>query len=170
MPEGVKAQPGEGPYPFLERIAVEAIGRGDYLLAAKARDVQQLLRDGQRYGGMDSTQAGQYIIARNQETAGQFALAVVNYEKALASASELIPAKAIGERLAAIKLEHPDDFQLGMNNYLSPPLPANYPGDRLGPAGYRRGFPPSGPAPSPTPASLAIPAASPAPTAPPKTP
>ncbi len=175
LPEEVKVRSGEGPYPFLDRVAAEAAERGDYLMAAKAREAQQLLRDGSNRGGLDSSQAGQYIIGRNQESAGQYALAVANYEKALASASELIPAKAIGERLAAIKAEHPSEFQEGFNNYLAPPVPAypaNYPGAfPRGSAfsGRRPGYG-EAPPPSPTPPSLAIPAAPATPAAPPKTP
>lgn len=171
LPEDVRANAGEGPHPFLDRIAADAAARGDYLLVAKARETQRLLRDGTAYNGSDNSQAGLFVTACNQEAAGQFSLAVGSFERALASPSDIVPPKVIGGHLAAIKADHPQDFQQGIDSYLSPPL------SRFGPGSYPPGYPPGRPpgrmgmpgyngpdqqAPSP---ALAIPAASPRPAA-----
>jgi hypothetical protein len=155
LPEDVKPKAVEGPHLFLDRIAAEAMSKNDYLLAAKARETQRLLRDGVNNSTQESSQAGLFITAHNQETAKQFALAVTSYEKALAIPNDLVPAKVIGERLAAIKAEHPQEYQQGLDNYLSPPMSRSP---------YPPGWPPGRPQsrsaqPMPQPA-LSIPAAS----------
>jgi hypothetical protein len=115
----VKAKPGEGPSGFLKRISAEAAARGDYQLAARADDTEAYLRYGESLHASDS-QASLFITAQNQETAGQFVLAVDSYEKALALPFRVVPPKVIGERLAAIKAQHPHEFDQGMDFYRSP--------------------------------------------------
>jgi hypothetical protein len=122
LPPEVKAKPGEGPRDFLKRISAEAGARGDYQLAAKADDTEAYLRYGDRPHASDS-QANLFITAQNQEAAGQFALAVDSYEKALALPFHVVPPKVIGERLAAIKAKYPKEFDQGMDFYRSPVLP-----------------------------------------------
>jgi hypothetical protein len=122
LPPEVKAKPGEGPRDFLKRISAEAAARGDYQLAAKADDTEAYLRYGDRAHASDS-QASLFVTAQNQEAAGQFALAVDSYEKALALPFRIVPPKVIGERLAEIKAKHPQEFDHGMEFYRSPVTP-----------------------------------------------
>jgi len=155
-----KPDDGEGPYDFLSRIVADAIKREDYLLAARALQTRQMLGEGTSYGGNESSQAGLFVVAHNQEVAGQFALAVASYEKALAISSDLIPPKAIGDRLAAIKADHPQEFQQGLEMYLAPPVPSYPPGYPASLAA-RRAAAFGQPAPGGPPPVLAVPAASP---------
>ena len=135
LPPKTMPKPGEGPYDFLSRITAEAISRNDYLLAARAHETQRMLREGTAPSPEEKSQAALFMTAHNQEAAKQFALAVASYEKALACGTNLVPPKAIGERLEAIKAEHPQEFQQGYDLFLMPPVP------RYGPSGYPPGFP-----------------------------
>lgn len=165
LPGNVVARPGEGPVDFLDRRKAEALAAGDYLGVAKADEARMLLRDGNSRAGIESTQASQFVIADRQDSARQYALAVASYEHALATGANVIPAKVIGDRLDAIKTTHPQEFQQGLDLYLTPPAPRD-PFGAYGPYGpggmaARRGRPPYGqPESTPVP-SLAIPAASP---------
>ena len=167
LPPETKAKPGEGPIDFLDRVRAESLKAADYLGAARADEARTLLRTGDRAAG-ESSQASQFISANRLDAARQFALAVAGYEHALASGTDLIPAKVIGDRLDAIKAEHPQEFQQGFELYLSPPVRPDYP--YYSPAMMRRpgmmppfGRPPSSQPETPT---LAVPAASVTPASP----
>ena len=112
------------------------------------------------------SQAELFVSANNQEIAGQYSLAVLSYEQALASGTDLVPPKIIGERLAAIKADHLQEFQQGLDLYLTPPTPRYpagypYPPGYPYPQGYRPGMPMERPTPPPIPV-LPVPAATPA--------
>ena len=124
LPPQTKPHPGEGSYDFLNRLANESASKGDYLLAARAREAIRLLCEGTNTGSNDRNQASLFVAGHNQEDAGQFALAVVSYEKALATGSRLVPAKVIGERLDSIQSQHPAEYQKGYELYITPPMPA----------------------------------------------
>lgn len=167
LPGNVTARPSEGPIDFLDRRKAEALAAGDYLGAAKADEARAYLRSGGNSSGTESTQAAQFIMADRQDVARQYELAVASYEHALATGTNLIPAKVIGDRLDAIKTAHPQEFQQGLDLYLTP-APRGYPGVPFGPYGpygpngmMRRGGSPYGqPEPTPLPV-LAVPAATP---------
>lgn len=166
LPSDAKAKPGEGPYDYLHRVYSQAIAKEDYPLAERARKAQRYLLEGRiseekpvpdrpmnlppqlaaRYGASVSpalTSVQLYTNAVNQEKAGQYMLAVLSYEKALAAGSDLVPAKKVGERLAALQSAHPDEFRQGLNLYLAPPSASMwaYPGG----APYGYGPPQPGP-------------------------
>ncbi len=138
LPPESKAKPGENVYDFLDRIEAEGLSKSDYLLVARVRSIQHFLKDGKPGDSDASTQAADFVMARNQEAAGQYAFAVASYERALACGTDLVPPKAIGERLAAIKAEHPDDFKQGVDLYFiaRPPrfstIPTDWPPRRPG--------------------------------------
>ena len=165
LPPKTVPKPGEGPYDFLSRITADAIARKDYLLASRARETQRLLLEGTRKDPNANSQAELFVTANNQEVAGQYSLAVLSYEKALASGTDLVPPKIIGDRLAAIKADHPQEFQQGLDLYLTPPA-ARYPAGNMYPPGfpyppgYRPGMPMERPIPQPAPV-LPVPAAAP---------
>ena len=164
LPPETRAKPGEGPIDFLDRIRAESLKAGDYLGAARADETRAILRTGNQTAS-ESSQASQFITANRLEAARQYSLAVASYERALASGTELVPAKVIGDRLDAIKAEHPQEFQQGMDLYLSPPRP-DYP---FYPPGMTRrpGVPPYGRSPNSPPETpaLSIPAATATPAA-----
>lgn len=159
LPPKSAPKPGEGPYDFLARITDEAIARNDYLLASRARETQRLLQEGSRKDPNTKSQSELFVSANNQEVAGQYALAVLSYERALASGTDLVPPKIIGERLDAIKKDHPKEFQQGFDLYLSPPM-QRYPSGYPYPPGYRPGMPMEQPTPPAAPV-LPVPASAP---------
>ena len=159
LPPKTAPKQGEGPYDFLSRITEEAIARKDYLLAARARETQRLLQEGSHRDPNAKSQAELFVTANNQEVAGQYPLAVLSYERALASGTDLVPPNIIGERLTAIQADHPKEFQLGLDLYLSPPM-QRYPVGYPYPPGYRPGMPMEQPTP-PTAPVLPVPAAAP---------
>jgi hypothetical protein len=123
LPAQTKARENETPTTFLDRIGSEAIAKKDYLLAARVKMLQNVLNEGDvnSRSVMDvQTQAREFIKAQDQEAAGQLSLAVASYQRALATGAGLVPAKAIGERLSAIKSAHAKEFDEGMSLFLSP--------------------------------------------------
>lgn len=157
LSEDWKPGSGEGAHAFLDRIVADALTKRNYVLAARAREVQYSLKYGTRE--TPTSQTGTFIAAHNQEEAGQYALAVASYQKALAMGTDIVPPKVIGERLAALKKEHPAEYQEGMKLFIAPPVSRvfdPYP-------------PPFGPPRiPPRPPRFPVPAASISPTAPPK--
>ena len=132
LPPEVHANPGEGPLPFLRRIAAEAAAKNDYLLVARARVAEETI---QGSGGStelsgERIQAALFVRACKQEQAGQMAPAVTSYQAALATGADVIPAKIIGERLNAIKAKHPADYATGSDPSFAasqnPPRTFNY--------------------------------------------
>jgi hypothetical protein len=151
------SKPGETLQTFLERIGQEARQRGDGALVIRVRNVQRQLMGGS-FGDNETNAISLAMAGQNQEAAGQFMLAVVSYQNALKTGSDAVPAKMIGERLAAIKSAHPQEYEQGMDFFMSPP---RY--DRPGfppqiPPGRR---PPGQPDYDRAEKNLAIPAASP---------
>ncbi len=126
-PEGSLAKPDEDVIRFLERLISEAKARGNINVGIRAREALRLLQRGNNFSGTDTTSFTSYVAAQNQEVAGQYMLAVVSYQSALRGGSDLIPAKIIGERLAAIRAEHPKEYEAGMERFLNPPA-SQYPG------------------------------------------
>ena len=140
LPPTMTPKPDEGIHEFLDRVGQDAVKKGDFLLAARARETQITLRDGKAPEVRENSQAALYVAAHNQEIAGQYALAVASYQKALATGSDLVPPKIIGDRLARIKAAHPKEFETGMETFLTPRMPPEFLKTFLGP-----GFPPHGP-------------------------
>jgi hypothetical protein len=122
-------QPDETLQQYLDRMMTDAETDADGPLMQRIHEVENAI--GQR---ADSTDLGPLFAsltaAKSQEQAGEFAPAVSSYETALSSGSSLVPAQVIGERLAAIKKAHPDDYSKGMDMFLSgrstPPQPRYY--------------------------------------------
>ena len=126
LPEQIHANPGEGPLDFLRRIGAEAAAKNNYLLAARARAAEETIMGSGGSSDLPGArdQAAFFVRGNNQEAAGQFAFAVASYQAALATGSDLVPAKVIGERLSAIKGGHPAEFEDGSELFLSPPSPS----------------------------------------------
>jgi len=148
--KGPAPAPGEKPMDYIERVMADATTRQDWNLLRQADSAlgsfAQNLGPGasaQSTGGVESIIAGAHL-----ETAGQYALAVRAYEQALQSDDPAIPAKLLGDKLAAIQRDHPKEFADGMQLTVNPPAPRypSYPGRPPGGA-----YPPT-PAPAAPPA------------------
>jgi hypothetical protein len=122
-PEGTAAKPGEDVQQFLDRLANEAKERGDTSVVLRSRQALQLIQRGNAFSGADTEGLRAFVSGKNQEAAGQYMLAVMSYQAALKSGSDLVPAKAIGESLAAIQAAHPKEYEAGLEKFLNPPRP-----------------------------------------------
>jgi hypothetical protein len=126
LPAQMRPKKSEGPIDFLRRVSADAIARKDYLLAARARAAEELTLSGTGPTQSSNTgdQARFFAAANNKEAVGDFPAAVSYYESCLTIGTDLIPPKVIGDRLTAIKLAHPEEFQKGLQLYQSPKRPA----------------------------------------------
>ncbi|HEY3900451.1 MAG TPA: hypothetical protein VGM54_17720 [Chthoniobacter sp.] len=66
-----------------------------------------------------------FLAGLNQEKAMQYVFAVISFEQALKTGSQLISAELIGGHLERIQKEHPQEYQKGVENSLNPPAPAS---------------------------------------------
>jgi len=103
-----------------------------------------------------------FLAGLNQEIAQQYATAVTDYETALGSPDAYTSAKFIGDRLAAIKKDHPSDYDAGMKTFLHPPA-LNYPPGLMNPYVMAMrygmpGYPPSAPVSAPASSAPVFPA------------
>ncbi len=87
--------------------------------------LQRLIEAQTKITGANAYSAGirSFLAGLNQEMAGQYTQAVTSYQSALANPDDYLPAKLIGDKLAAIKKDHPAEFEAGMKNILNPPTP-----------------------------------------------
>jgi hypothetical protein len=120
-PAGTQAKPGEDVVQFLTRLGDEAKASGNVATVLRVRETLRLVQRGNTYSSGDISGMSSFISAQNQETAKQPMLAVISYQAALKSGSDLVPAKLIGERLEAIKAEFPKEYEAGMERVLNPP-------------------------------------------------
>ena len=61
------------------------------------------------------------ITARNQQVAGQYRLAVANYQRVLRGTGRHVPAEAVGLHMAEIQKSHPEAFDEAVPPPLSSP-------------------------------------------------
>jgi phage gp16-like protein len=141
------APPGaaEKPVDYVNRVIADALGREDWTLLQNALQVRAYLEQNQGLGFtvIDANGIGSLIAASHQEAAGQYALAVASYETALKSSGDAVPAKVIGEKLAAIQRDHPKEYADGMQITISPPAPRRYEASVPGMPGGIPGHPPA---------------------------
>ena len=110
-----------------------------------------------------------FLAALNQDVTGQYDLAIASYQTALTEPDDFIPTKVIGDRLAAIKKDHPEDYDEGMKRFLNPPVRSYYPVGAFNPYVLRPGMP-GYPGTGTTLMTNGIPSVPAAPAAPPATP
>jgi hypothetical protein len=141
--KGTPPAPDEKPPAFVNRVISDAISREDWALLKKAISAQTYLNQnsipGVYSGSAISGGVDNLLAGLNQEAASQYALAVFSYENALKVPDATVPAKLIGDKLAAIQKDHPKEFEDGMQMVLSPPTPRYYPG--MNPAMYPGMYP-----------------------------
>ena len=123
VPSDLMPKPDETFAAYLARVADEAKQRGDLPLMAKVRDVQRWLNWGYTQSGTEGLGMNHFSAGQNQEAAGQSMLAVLSYQSALKMGGDTVPAKLIGERLAALKAAHPEEFEQAIKYFLNPPPP-----------------------------------------------
>ena len=166
--KGPAAGPGDTPESFLEHVVADATSREDWVLLRQAFYARSTLHQYNvyaQYTNVATAGADALLDAVNQETAGQYAPAVVSYEQALKVADPDIPAKFIGRRLAGIEKDHPAEYAAGLKAVndaaTSAAAAAATPMNMYSRFGYPYGFPPPASAPAPVP----IPAVAPSPNA-----
>lgn len=113
LPPDQQPQPDETLRDYLDRLSAFAQGKSDWLMLKKVTMTQQKL-------GYVSMPA-EFYAGLDQETAGQYALAAQSYLMALKSNSLNLPSKLVGDRLDAIKKDHPDDYADAMKRYQETP-------------------------------------------------
>lgn len=136
--DAVVAKDGESVVDFIDRLREEAKAAGNPSLALRLKDVERMLGRGSNYSSQDTTGVNAYTAGGNQEKAKQYELAVISYQQALKSGSDLVPAETIGQRLEAIKAAHPAAYAAGIERFLNPPMsrfePPMPPGRGQGPS------------------------------------
>ncbi len=116
-------KPNETVSDYLERLSGDAETAGNLALLQRVIAVKVALVNPGR--NVMSGGTPQFLAGLSQEAAGQFAPAVVSYENALKNVENSLPVHIVGERLAAIQKEHPDEFEKGMASFTAPPPPIN---------------------------------------------
>ncbi len=125
--KGPPPAPGEKPVEFVDRVIADALARQDWELLRQADGARSGLTLNSGFGTSTYVPAvGSIIAAEHQEAAGQYTLAVQSYETALKSDDPSVPAKIIGDKLAAIQRDHPKEFADGMQLTVTPPAPHYY--------------------------------------------
>jgi hypothetical protein len=123
-PKEMVAREDETVTAFLERLEEYGKQQENFGLRLKLSDLRRIMT-GNDYVSQDNSGIAAYNAGKNQEIAGQYELAVVSYQQALRSGSELVPVRAIGERLAALKAGYPEEFRAGIERFMDPP-PSRY--------------------------------------------
>ncbi len=146
--EAIRPNPDETVSDFLRRLAADAKDRGDFSVGIRVKEALRIMDRGQTFSNADQVGLLALVAGQNQEAAGQFMLAVISYQNALKSGSDLVPANLIGDRLAAIQSAHPKDYEAGMELFLAPPTFRHDPSPRFLPPGAPgfNGAPPAAPA------------------------
>jgi len=108
----------ETPPQFLDSVFADAEQREDWhelqqaILAHTYLGRNSLFSSG---SAPDDTRGFNLMLAGiNQETAGQYAAAVLSYQQALSDPNTYLPSKFIGSRLDGIQKAHPDEYATGM--------------------------------------------------------
>ena len=111
---------------YLKRVMADAQERCDVRLIVHVKELQTRADAWSSHVSNQSYSPSQVnlqslLAAQNQEEAGQYVPAVISYQAALKTGGDLVPAKAIGTRLDAIKAAHPTEFEKGMELSLREP-------------------------------------------------
>jgi hypothetical protein len=102
---------------FLDRIGNDAKAREDLDLLSRVSGAKRNLVRSAIENNDDVAGLRLYAAGRNQERAGQFEFATASYQEALKTGSDVIPSEKIGERLQALKLAHPKEYQKGLDRF-----------------------------------------------------
>jgi len=103
---------------YLDRLSVSANKAGDLALLQRVIAVKLALATPKESTMYTGTQ--EFLAGLSQDAAGQYAPAVISYENALKAPDNYLPVKIVGDRLAAIKAAHPDEFEKGLTIFMTP--------------------------------------------------
>ncbi len=120
LPEELQAKPGETVQDFLKRAAEDAVRREDSAASRRITEASQLFVKSGSFNQTDLEALRDYTAGQNQMAASQYLLAVLSFQKALKSGSDLIPAAKTGAILELIHKEHPEEYKDGMMEFLTP--------------------------------------------------
>jgi len=154
--------PNEATSDYLDRVIKAAESSQDWTLLQRALTAK--IRIAQNRTQPSGVQL--FFAGINQEIAGQYSQAVGSYEGALRAPDDYTPAHVIGDRLVAIKKDHPAEYAEAMKRSLTPPVPVLPYNPYAQPGLYPAGIPAPGMY-RPSPPATSVPEASP--TAAPKT-
>lgn len=145
---GAAPGPDETPQAFVDLVMADAVSREDWPLLRKAVAGQSYLNRNSALNvyATSNIAAGidQLLAGINQEAASQYSKAVASYQSALKVADITGTAKLIGNKLAAIKRDHPKEYEEGLQTPPAPPVARNFPNQ-----GMIDGTPLRPPAPAP---------------------
>ncbi len=111
--------PGESVNDYLNRAIATTAAKQDWISLQRVIEAEKNMANGQNQ--TPGTMAVRSFFAGlNQEAAGQYSQAVTSYQSALRDPDDAVPAKVIGDRLAAIKKDHPADYDEGMKPSTAP--------------------------------------------------
>ena len=123
---------------YLARMLEESRRKSDWQLLSKVMDTAQSLKPNSLLATGDAAALRSMLAGINQERARQYAGAVAYYLAALRSGSQAVPSEMIGEKLEAIRKDHPQDYEAGNNLQIIEPTPQRYGGP---PSYYMNGGP-----------------------------
>ena len=111
-------KPDETLYDYLSRVRSEAKAEGNLELLSRALEAYRSIDPA--YNGKswaDLTSLRTTIVGKNQEEAGEYALAVLAYECALRNFGDYTPVKFIHDHLDAIKSQHHKEYEEGLQRF-----------------------------------------------------
>jgi hypothetical protein len=113
----------EKPQDFVNQVIADAVARQDWPLLRKALNGQAYLNRNSSLGvyatNTISSSVESLLAGLNQEEAGQFAMAVMSYQTALKASDTTTTAKLIGDKLEAIRKDHPNEYEEGKQIFIS---------------------------------------------------
>lgn len=133
-------QPGDNPPTYLNRIANQAREKENWPLLKRASEVAQSINIGLTPTRNDLQALQAYVAAIDQEEARLYPQAVRLYLTALQSGSQMISPAKIGDRLDAIRKNHAQEYEQGME----PDHNRSFPPGMRTPTGFQPGGAPSG--------------------------
>ncbi len=120
LPEELQGKPGETVQDFLKRASDDAVQRADTAASRRIAEARQLFVKSGSFNQTDLEALRDYTAGQSQMAASQYMLAVLSFQKALKSGSDLIPAGKTGTTLELIRKEHPEEYKDGMMEFLTP--------------------------------------------------
>ncbi len=115
---------GDNASTYLNRVAERARKKANWSLLNRTIDAAKPFQIGTATTSSDQTALQSFLAGINEERARQYAPAVSSYLAALRSGSQMLPPESIGDRLDAIRKDHPQDYEEGMQLVLRPsPFP-----------------------------------------------
>ncbi|MDB6136965.1 MAG: hypothetical protein JWO94_37 [Verrucomicrobiaceae bacterium] len=120
-PEGLAPKQDESAADFLQRVYESARRTSDWPLMDRVFDTEQTIGLANLAPPNDAAALRGFLGGMNLEHADQFSAAVSAYLGALKTGSQVLPMDKIRDTLAALKKDHPQDYESGVRLSDSPP-------------------------------------------------